>query len=157
MDESIFPIKPYITRGYFRKGSRPSIRYSQNPRQKVCAFGALSEDGFTGMTTEKINQYSFKKFIQKLYGKFGKIVLLLDNASWHHAKSIERYVKDRDIILIFLPPYSPEINPIEQSWKQLKKYLSLKVWETLKQLRSNILTSFRQNKLQVKMYDYLRF
>jgi len=110
-----------------------------------------------GMTAEKINQHSFKKFIQRLHHKFGKIVLLLDNASWHHAKSIEKYIKKRDIILIFLPPYSPEINPIEQSWKELKKYLSLKVWENLEQLRSNILTAFRHKKLQVKMYDYLRF
>lgn len=109
------------------------------------------------MTAEKINQHSFKKFIQRLYYKFGKIVLLLDNASWYHAKSIEKYVKTRDIILIFLPPYSPEINPIEQSWRLLKKDISLKVWETLKQLRSTIITCFRQQKLQVKFYDYLRF
>ena len=156
MDEAIFQLKPYISKGYFKRGSRPRRKYLHNPRQKVLTFGALSEDEFVGMTAGFLNQQAFKKFVQKLYYKFRKIVLVIDNASWHHALSIREYVESRDIKLIFLPPYSPELNPIEQSWKKLKAILSTKEWASLQGLKNQILDCFRKQKLMVKLYDYLQ-
>ena len=53
-----------------------------------------------------------------------KIALILDNASQHTCKKVkiflERYPR---IKLYFLPPYSPEYNPIERFWGWLKKHL----------------------------------
>lgn len=54
-----------------------------------------------------------------------KTVLVLDNASIHHAKLVRSYHeqwKERGLYLYFIPPYSPELNKIEILWKQLKHF-----------------------------------
>ena len=107
------------------------------------------------MTAEIINKFSFKKFIQRLYYKYRKIVIVLDRASWHRAKIVKDYITNRDIILIYLPSYSPELNPTEQSWKKLKKLLGTVIWESVDELKRIIITTLRQSRITVKMYDYL--
>ena len=47
-----------------------------------------------------------------------KIILVCDGASWHKSKSLE---VPRNIRLVFLPPATPEMNPIEQVWKEIRK------------------------------------
>ena len=43
-------------------------------------------------------------------------VLVLDNASFHKHKKMQQIVDDAGVILEYLPPYSPDLNPIEHSW-----------------------------------------
>ncbi len=54
-------------------------------------------------------------FIQELVKDFGdqKIILVLDGAGWHKSKDL--LIPD-NMTLVFLPPYSPELNPIERLW-----------------------------------------
>ena len=119
-------------------------------------FGALSEDEFVGMTAKNLTHKEFKTFTQRLYYKYKKIVFIVDNASWHHATAIGEYIKNRDIVFIFLPAYSPELNPVEQVWKKLKSILATKIWNSLEELKNHIIAAFRQKQLLVKFYDYLR-
>ncbi|CDH61235.1 hypothetical protein RO3G_00809 [Lichtheimia corymbifera JMRC:FSU:9682] len=49
----------------------------------------------------------------------GKI-LVMDNASIHHSKDVEEAVEARGYRVIYLPPYSPFLNPIEYFWSKLK-------------------------------------
>ena len=51
------------------------------------------------------------------------ICLLLDNAKIHLAKSVRTLAQELDIHFIYLPPYSPDLNPIEFGWKDLKRDL----------------------------------
>jgi len=51
-----------------------------------------------------------------------KLILILDNGSIHKSKKVRQFVKQHDWIeLMFLPPYSPEYNPIERFWHWLKR------------------------------------
>lgn len=76
---------------------------------------------------QKEEQYDaqvFHKFLINVLNIYteGKIVMVLDNARIHHAKLIQPFLeenKDR-LELAFLPPYSPNLNPIEGLWKWLK-------------------------------------
>jgi transposase len=54
-----------------------------------------------------------------------KSVLLLDNASWHPKDTIRDLVSEYGIKVIFLPPYSPDLNPIEKFWANVKRRLRL--------------------------------
>jgi transposase len=55
-------------------------------------------------------------------------LMIIDGAGWHHAKSL---IVPANITLHFLPPYCPELNPIERLWKWLKDhYLSFRVYKT---------------------------
>ena len=48
-------------------------------------------------------------------------VLILDNARPHHARKVREYLADHPIRILFLPPYSPHMNPIEKLWATIKQ------------------------------------
>ena len=54
-----------------------------------------------------------------------RICLLLDNFATHKAKSVKEKAKELNIELIYLPPYSPDLNPIEYLWKSIKRIISV--------------------------------
>jgi len=47
-------------------------------------------------------------------------VLILDNASFHKSSETKKIVKDIGCSILFLPPYSPDLNPIEKFWANMK-------------------------------------
>jgi transposase len=51
------------------------------------------------------------------------MIVIVDNARWHHANALQPWLHDhRDRIrLDFLPPYSPELNPVERVWKLTRR------------------------------------
>lgn len=59
------------------------------------------------------------KIVRKHYGD-KPIAYFIDNASWHKTKKVKEYCEENKITLLFLPPYSPEYNPIERVWGYLK-------------------------------------
>jgi len=48
--------------------------------------------------------------------------IILDNASFHNKKNLEKIAAKKGHKILFLPPYSPDFNPIEQSFASIKKY-----------------------------------
>ena len=69
-----------------------------------------------------------------------EIVIIMDQAGWH--KSKELIVPD-NIEIIHLPPYSPELNPIERLWKFLKvHYIHNRVFDSLKQMMEKMVYVF---------------
>ena len=76
----------------------------------------------------KENSFSFQRTIHALNEGLkliirGKVVMILDHARIHHAKLIQPFLEEHQsrLKLVFLPPYSPELNLIEGLWKWLKK------------------------------------
>jgi len=63
------------------------------------------------------------------------LVMVLDNASFHKAKKL---VVPSNVRFIFLPPYSPELNPAEKIWQQFKRAFTNKLFETIEQMRDFI-------------------
>ena len=75
---------------------------------------------------DKFNSDTFLDFVKSLvpYVPQGKkFVMILDNARPHHAKKVTEYVEEniQNIEFLFLPPYSPDLNPAENIWKLLRK------------------------------------
>lgn len=66
------------------------------------------------------------RFLQciRRYNPKRRIILVLDNFSSHHAKKVLRKARKLGIRLVFLPPYSPDLNPIEFVWKSIKRIIS---------------------------------
>ena len=50
-------------------------------------------------------------------------VIVMDNAAFHREKQLEMLEKQSSCKILFLPPYSPDLNPIEQFWSWLKRKL----------------------------------
>ena len=90
-------------------------------------FACLYLGGKSGVkATEKCKQEDFLEFLKKLrqanFDRF--LIIILDNAKIHKAKILREFCQKNKIIFVYLPPYSPDLNPIEFVWKDLKKKLS---------------------------------
>lgn len=74
----------------------------------------------------------------------GSIVMVLDNFPSHWAKKTRAKAEELDIALVFLPPYSPDLNPIEYIWKSIKRALSPLLVESVEHLKELIQDFFKQ-------------
>lgn len=97
-------------------------------RKSVAVFGAVCvRDGhMITQRSEKFCAQSFLCFLEQLIThcrKGHKIVLVLDNARWHHSKALKPWLTENRFYLRldFLPPYSPELNHIERVWKLMRR------------------------------------
>lgn len=97
-------------------------------RKKVGVFGAVRvDDGRLVVHREPVfDAASFHSFLKQLLRhrrRQRKMMVILDNARWHHAKQLRPWLQEhRHLIgLDFLPAYSPELNPIERVWKLTRR------------------------------------
>lgn len=61
--------------------------------------------------------------MQSFDGSSSNSVLIMDNCSIHHVSKLKELVRQSGIVLLFLPPYSPDLNPIEEAFSYIKNYL----------------------------------
>jgi len=112
------------------KGHQPEIlTYGGRKRQHL--IGAV--EPLAGRVhvafSETLKAKQFQHFLEGLLTRnkdAGKILLILDNARAHHSKELEPFLKlhEDKLDLLFLPPYSPDLNPMEWFWKFLRKKVS---------------------------------
>lgn len=97
-------------------------------RKSTALFGAVNifSGKLVSLTMPIFNAVTFQDFLGSLLRhrkKSRKMVIILDNARYHHATMLQPWLaKHYDSVqLEFLPPYSPELNPIERVWKLTRK------------------------------------
>ena len=99
-------------------------------RKSVGYFGAVRlRDGklVCQREEEKFNAMTFHRFLKRLRqasSRSGRrVVVIADNARYHHAKLHADWRNNQapHFVLDFLPPYSPDLNPIERLWKLARK------------------------------------
>lgn len=56
-------------------------------------------------------------------------VIIMDNAAFHKSNKTREIINQAGCDLVFLPPYSPDLNPIEKVWANLKKKIRNKIGE----------------------------
>ncbi len=113
-----------------RKGEQPQVKCKQRKRERKTAMGSYNFE--TGQMTvtfhQKGNYQSFKKHLKKVlytYRKHTKIIMVVDNVRFHHAKLLKKWLKNHpQLELFYLPPYSPELNPIERDWWYMRKKIT---------------------------------
>ena len=145
---------PYTTKTWFLVGSKPTKKYVQTPYQRACVFGALGPDGTITKITTKINRKKYLAFVKRLHKNNPKLCIITDNAKWHLTKEVMNYIKSHNIKHIRLLPYSPELNPIEQYWKNTKHWLATRSWNTLDELKQELRNAFKRQSLIPKIYNY---
>jgi transposase len=154
LDESTFKLEPYFVRGWFKVGSRPTKKYVLNKFQKIHVFGALGVKRRFVKLSNKINSKKFLAFVKRLKRNIEKLCIVTDNGRWHLTKEVISFVKENKIIMIRLPPYSPETNPIEQYWKNNKNYLATKPYFDKKELVREVKKALNKDILMPNISDY---
>jgi len=81
-----------------------------------------------------------------------KIIIILDNASFHKRKDILEKIEAEmpNIILEFLPPYSPDYNLIELVWHSAKEYIAHRLFESVEQLEELLNKLLNEGDLVIK-------
>jgi transposase len=97
-------------------------------RKSVACFGAvsLSTGQFVRMMCAVFNAETFQDFLKRLLRhrrRARRMILVLDNARYHHAVLVAPFLRRhaRRLKLLFLPPYSPQLAPIERVWKLARR------------------------------------
>lgn len=99
-------------------------------RKSVGYFGAVRVRDGKGLflrESEMFNGATFWPFLQQLQNASRepgrRVIVIIDNAKYHHAKlhADWRAAQQENFRLDFLPPYSPELNPIERVWKRTRR------------------------------------
>lgn len=127
---------PPVQVAHFQRGERYQIlpAYAQD--------GIIFSKVFQGSTDARV----FEDFLRELLpvcGRFPspKSVLIMDNASIHRSETVKALCRDAGVILIYLPPYSPDFNPIEEFFAQLKRYIKSR-WQEWERGQEADFTSF---------------
>lgn len=115
-----------------RKGMRP--RQPKDQRYKnLFVFGAVcpARGVGAGLVMPFADTHAMQKHLREISRTVAQgavAVLLMDRAPWHTTGEIKM---PKNIVPIFLPPRSPELNPVENIWQYLRQtYLSNRVFET---------------------------
>jgi transposase len=97
-------------------------------RKSVACFGAVSlrSGRFVHSMSAKFNAETFAAFLRKLLrhrSRDRRMVVVLDNAKYHHARLLAPLLRRyrRQLRLLFLPPYCPQLAPIERVWKLARR------------------------------------
>ena len=127
VDES--GVRTDLTRRYGRapKGERVHEAVPHGHWKALTILGALSTKGVqASMTIEAATDTDvFVAFVEQVLGptlRPGQIVVM-DNLTAHKQRKIRRLLTKRRCRLWYLPPYSPDLNPIELAWSKLKTFL----------------------------------
>ena len=121
IDEVGFQLQTNFKRIWFEKGKKPKGAFFWS-NKKLITFGALtSSHKFYYEFHIAQNSMTFMSFLSSLFEWLNlnkKYVLILDNAAWHKTKVVRNFIaKHKNIKVEYIPPYSPELNPIETNWK----------------------------------------
>lgn len=102
----------------------------QKNRERKTAMSSLNiDDGRITISFHDNGNYkSFKKHLKKvlhIYRDHSKIIVVLDNVRYHHAKLLKKWLLTQPKLeLMYLPPYSPELNPIERAFWYMRKKIT---------------------------------
>ncbi|WP_240418716.1 IS630 family transposase [Paenibacillus periandrae] len=123
-DESMIRAYQALQYSWFPRGQQRKVKtYGRHEGAKL--FGAINyETGQVHHREEEIADLSaWIRFLSDLLKAYptGKIVMILDNSRIHHAAGLRAFLQEHPRLqLVFLPPYSPELNLMEGVWKWLK-------------------------------------
>ena len=122
-DEVHFYRSTTLCRMWSQKGLQPQVKSA--PTQEKIAFSGFVNPKTGVLITNECDRFNYetimqsvKRFIENLSGDT-RILVILDNASWHK-KAVRLMNIDADfarVEFLFLPAYSPELNPIERVWR----------------------------------------
>lgn len=128
-----------------KKGERSVSQRIKNRGSNISLIGAIQLSGLAALYPYDgaIDGDRFLSFLDEhLIGalKPGDVVVM-DNLRVHHMKEVEAKLEENQIKALFLPPYSPELNPIEEIWSVMKRVFRTLEARTITQLVEAIIVA----------------
>lgn len=133
-----------ISYGWIRTGKDKTVNTTAS-RTRLNIIGAIQLGNLANTVTgqyDTINKESIIEFMEKIREQYqdSKVIhLVVDQAGYHKAQLVKDAAKKLKIKLVYLPPYSPNLNPIERLWKVMnEKVRNNKFFKSAKDFKENI-------------------
>jgi putative transposase len=128
MDETTLTLDPPLRACWMKIGQQKRIPATQpGEKQKQHIFGGYNwlKDTLTWTVAKTKNSATFIDFLEELLVRnysTGRVVLVMDNASYHKSASSLAALSlfEHRVMFVWLPPYCSDLNPIERFWRHLK-------------------------------------
>src|SRR5690625_403020 len=140
-DESMIRDYQAIANTWFPRGQQKKIpTYGKHHGVKLIGTLDYKTGDIFCIERERYDAKEFLTFLEQVVNRYPneKITMILDNARIHHANLIKPFLQEhsKQLELLFLPPYSPELNLIEGLWGWLKKSVIYNVfYKTVVEIR----------------------
>jgi transposase len=122
INEYLYRMYGYAIRGQKVYGKIPGKKYGRLSMVAAkCGKEVIGRYEYTCTMNAKLFELWFNEVLLKEIPSGS--VIILDNASWHRKKVLKKLAEEACCRVIFLPPYSPDFNPIEKVWAALKKFV----------------------------------
>ncbi|MBU0762300.1 MAG: IS630 family transposase [Candidatus Altiarchaeota archaeon] len=155
LDECSFVVAPYIVRGWFERG-KPAVVKTNYTREKFHAMGVMNGRHEHYSFYDKINSINVLDFVKRLQKRYPRLLIFLDGTPWHRTKKFTDWYKAHKVRLVRFPGYSPELNPIEQSWKTVKHSTANTYYQNKHKYKKAVKHATRQKNL-TKMFQYFNY
>lgn len=141
-DEARFGTHSKLGHGWFKKGLRTAVPIKLGFKNfyLYSAVNCLSGSSCTLMLP-KVNSFCMNIYLKELSSQYADqdVLLVMDGAGWHKSNDLKI---PKNIKIIYLPPYSPELNPVEKLWQHIKENtIRNKVFDTI-DLLENLICEF---------------
>ena len=137
-DESRFGLITKQKRVITAKGIKPIGKYKHSYLYKWLwgSFSPITGESFC-MSTDGVCKDLFIKYLYDFsnHKPTELKILLMDNAAFHSIKNVEL---PENIVILNIPPYSPELNPAEKVWQWMKDKIAMKIFDTLDMLENKL-------------------
>ena len=159
-DEVSFRLVPVYRKMWYLTGQKPRGKFFWS-NKKITIFGALKDNGelfcedFIGQNSLTYMAF-LSDFIDTL-DKNRKYVFIFDNASYHKTDVIREYLAEFPNIKVeYLPPYCPELNPIETCWKITRhEVTNSNYFPTLERMKDSLDIFWERHKFRLNFINYL--
>ena len=156
-DETRIGQQGYLTRHWGLRGLRLTVP-RQMEYQWVYGFGAICPQtgNAVALVVPEVNTAMMNRLLQELSDAVAPevhVILVLDRAAWHRSQGLRAFP---NITLLHLPPYSPELNPIERVWAYLKShYLAHQVYGNYDAIVETVCWAWNQFRQQIALIQSL--
>lgn len=118
-------LNPVLSSGWIKKGEDFEVK-TNSGRQRVNINGAIEINSLDviSRSCETVNSKSICELLRAIRSRNPEerhLYFVLDNAAYNRSKEVKRLARELGIKVLYLPPYSPNLNPIERLWKFMKK------------------------------------
>jgi len=145
-----------LSYGWIRTGQTKEIATSAS-RTRTNLIGAIElkhPEKTTVQAYERINAKTTADFLtalRKRYSDKARLHIILDRAGYHRSKFLKSKAEELNITLHYLPPYSPNLNPIERLWKIMNEQVrNNRFFKSAKDFKKAILGFFKKKLPKMK-------
>ena len=143
--------------GWAEKGERVPEAIAAGNWHSFTLLGAITSPGLLATTTieDATDGDIFQAFVDQVLCprlRPGQVVVM-DNLSTHKAAVVWRSIEAAGANLLYLPPYSPDLNPIEKCWSKIKQQRSLKA-PTAEALEAAMTTALARSPPTTPVLDF---